>query len=312
MSEPWELLKLLADSTRLRILNILRQDEASVAELQEILDMGQSRISSHLGQLRNAGLVRDRREGKKTYYTWDPPSDRDARLLLDAALTSLGTLPGTERDNQHLERIRHWRKQSAEQYFNSVAGKLSKTYCPGRSWEAMGLAFLQLVPNLEVVDLGAGEGAIGALLAKRAARVVCVDSSEKMVEVGMDLAARHNLTNLSYILGNIEDVPLADASFDVAILSQALHHAQQPTLAIAEAKRLLRPGGTLIIIDLREHSFEKARELYNDTWLGFRENALYEWLDAAGFQQIAVNVVSREAEPPHFETLLATAILSED
>ena len=129
-----------------------------------------------------------------------------------------------------------------------------------------------------------------------------------MVEVGTELAKKNGLANLTYKLGDIEQVPLPDRSVDLAILSQALHHANHPQTAVNEAHRILCPGGQIIVLDLKEHSFEKARELYGDVWLGFKESALHGYLKKAGFQQVEVSVVSREAVEPHFETLLAGGV----
>jgi ubiquinone/menaquinone biosynthesis C-methylase UbiE len=155
--------------------------------------------------------------------------------------------------------------------------------------------------------LGAGEGLISQLLARRAEQVWCIDNSPRMVEVGTELAAKNGLANLAYKLGDIERVPLPDRSVDLAILSQALHHAQRPAVAVAEAFRILRPGGQLLVLDLKDHSFERAHELYADVWLGFKESALHGFLRDAGFTAVEVHNVTREPEPPHFETLLASA-----
>jgi len=189
-----------------------------------------------------------------------------------------------------------------------VAGRLGKHYCPGRSWEAIGHFLLHLTPKIRIADLGAGEGLVSQLLANRAESVVCVDNSPKMVEFGRELARKNGFTNLSYQLGDIEDVPLEDNSVDLALLSQALHHAQHPQTAVAEAYRILQPGGQLIIIDLLEHQFEKARELYADTWLGFSQNVLYQFLKSSGFRQVNVDVVAREEQEPNFETVLASGV----
>ena len=144
------------------------------------------------------------------------------------------------------------------------------------------------------------------MLAQRARQVWCIDNSPRMVEVGTELAKKNGLANLAYKLGNIEKVPLADRSVDLAILSQALHHAQHPQLAVNEAFRILRPGGQLLILDLNEHTFEKARELYADLWLGFKESALHGFLKKSGFTKVEVATVAKEATEPHFETLLAS------
>lgn len=308
MSDSWETLKLLADSTRVRILSLLAQEELSVAELQEVLDMGQSRISSHLGLLRQGELVHDRREGKKTFYALNAGADAEAVSLLRAACNSVEKTEQIASDRANLKRILEKRKQKSEQYFNSVAGRLGKNYCPGRSWEAIGHFLLHLTPKIKIADLGAGEGLISQLLANRAEQVICVDNSPKMVEFGSELAEKNGFGNLSYKLGDIEEVPLKDDSVDLALLSQALHHAQHPQKAVEEAYRILKPGGQLIIIDLLEHQFEKARELYADVWLGFSENTLYQYLKSAGFRQAKVDVVAREEQEPHFETVLASGV----
>jgi ArsR family transcriptional regulator len=308
MADSWEILKLLADPTRVRILSLLGREELSVAELQEVLAMGQSRISSHLGLLRQGELVLDRREGKKTFYALNNDFDKDGRTLLEVACRAVAASPQIKEDLSNLKRILEKRKRKAEEYFNSVAGRLGKNYCPGRNWEGIGHFLLQLTPRITIADLGAGEGLISQLLARRAEKVICVDNSQKMVEFGTDLAKKNDFTNLHYKLGDIEAVPLEDASVDLALLSQALHHAPHPELAVSEAYRILKPGGQLIIIDLLEHQFEKARDLYADVWLGFSENKLYQFLKKAGFRSIEVNVVARENESPQFETVLASGL----
>jgi len=305
MPDPLDHLKLLADTTRLRLLHLLRSEELSVAELQEVLDMGQSRISSHLGLLRQGGLVIDRKDGKRSFYTLAPNLPPRSLALLEAAWTATADESAIATDAQNLARILARRRQQSEQYFNEVAGRLGKNYCPGRSWEAIGHCLLHLTPRIDIVDLGAGEGVLAQLLARRARQVHCIDNSPRMVEVGAQLAKEHGIENLHYTLGDIEDVPLADASVDLALLSQALHHAEHPRRALAEAFRILRPGGQLIVLDLNEHTFEKARELYADRWLGFTSNRLYGWLREVGFQQVTVETVVREEREPFFETLLA-------
>lgn len=306
MNDPWDILKILADATRLRLLILLCEEELAVAELQDILGMGQSRISSQLALLRQAGLVLDRREGKKAYYSFNPAVDAATRALIDAARSAASERPEIIEDRAGLEMVLDRRRQKAEQYFNAVAGKLGRNYCPGRSWEAIGHFLLRMFPRAIVADLGAGEGMISQLLARRAEKVWCIDNSPRMVEVGREFAAKHNLTNLEYKLGDLEDVPLPDHSVDLALMSQALHHARRPQVAVKEAFRILKPGGSIVVLDLKEHTFEKARELYADVWLGFQERALQGFLKKAGFQHIEVNTVAREEREPRFETLLAS------
>ena len=308
MNSSLDTLKILSDPTRLRLLALLMKEELSVAEVQEVLGMAQSRISSQLALLRQAGFVADRREGKKAFYSLCAGLPSRQLALLKAACEAVADSAAFAEDRDNLDRILQKRRRVAEQYFNLIAGRLGKGHCPGRSWEAIGHLALRLVPPIVVADLGAGEGLISQLIAHRAERVWCIDNSPRMVEVGTELARKNGLANLAYKLGDIENVPLPDRSVDLAILSQALHHANHPQTAVNEASRILRPGGQLVVLDLKEHAFEKARELYADVWLGFKESALHGFLKKAGFQKVEVTVVSRETVEPCFETLLASGI----
>jgi len=304
----WDLLKILSDPTRLRLLTLLAREELSVAELQEILGMAQSRISSQLALLRQAGLVTDRRDGKKAFYSLRASLSARHSALLKAASDSVADLSELGEDRTNLDRVLSKRRRVSEQYFNLIAGRLGKNHCPGRSWEAIGHLALRLVPDITVADLGAGEGLLSQLLARRARQVWCIDNSPRMIEVGTGLAKKNGLANLVYKLGDIEQVPLPDKSVDLAILSQALHHASHPQTAVNEAFRILKPGGQLLVLDLNEHAFEKARELYGDLWLGFKESALHGFLKKAGFGKVEVAAVAREEAEPHFETLLASGV----
>jgi ArsR family transcriptional regulator len=193
-------------------------------------------------------------------------------------------------------------------FFDSVAGRLGKDYVPGKSWKSMAEALLRLMPPMVIADLGAGEGAFALLLAERATRVIAVDSSAKMIEVGRKQARRHGVKNVEYRLGDMEKLPIKDRAVDLAFFSQSLHHALHPQRAIEEAWRILAPGGRIVVLDLLKHRFEEAREIYADQWLGFSESELEAMLEDAGFTQVQTSVVHKEPESPHFQTLLAVAI----
>ena len=301
-------LRTLSDPTRARLMNLLQTEELTVAEIQEILGMGQSRISMHLAQLKRTGLLQDRRVGKNIYYTWaaaGPIKQPELRSLIGLAAHEI---PETETDRSALNHVLAKRRDRTREYFNKLAGKFGRSYCPGRSWQGLAHMLLTLVPAIDVADLGAGEGTLSQLLARRARKVIAVDNSERMVEVGTQLAKDHGLANLEYRLGDLEDPPIEKDSIDLAIFSQALHHASSPQKALAAAHRILRGGGRLVVIDLLSHAFEQARELYADLWLGFSEVDLLRLVEQADFKNVEVQVVSREAESPHFQTILATGL----
>jgi ubiquinone/menaquinone biosynthesis C-methylase UbiE len=298
-----ESLRLLSEPTRLRLLLLLDRAELTVAELQEILGMKQSRISTHLALLKSAGLVQVRRSGKNSLYCFDP----GGAGLRDVLRQGGNELAEARRDRQALDLTLRNRADTTRAYFDQLAGKFGRSYCPGRSWKGLAEALLLLMPRQVVADLGAGEGTFSQLLARRAERVIAVDSSEKMVAYGTRVAAENGCTNLEYRLGDLESPPLADGEVNLAFFSQALHHAQQPARAVGEAFRITRPGGRIVILDLLKHGFEQARELYADVWLGFAPAELYGFLDDAGFTDIHISTVDRESEPPHFQTLMAVA-----
>jgi ubiquinone/menaquinone biosynthesis C-methylase UbiE len=289
-------------------MHILQAEELSVAEIQEILGMGQSRISTHLAQLKRAGLVQDRRVGKNIYYSWTaagPIKEPELRSIIRLAVADL---PEAITDQSSLQHVIAKRKNRTREYFNKLAGKFGRSYCPGRSWQALAHLLLTMIPAIDVADLGAGEGTLSQILAKNARKVIAIDISERMVEVGAQLAKDQGFTNLEYRIGDLEEPPIADNSIDLAIFSQALHHANSPQKAIAAAGRILRKGGRLVILDLLAHGFEQARELYADLWLGFSEVELVRLMDQAGFRETDVQIVSREPNSPYFQTVLATGI----
>ncbi len=305
MSQSLKVLRALADPTRLRIMALLEKSELSVRELQEATGMGQSRISTHLGLLQEAGLVDSRREGKRTFYQLPAGAEPRVRELLTIGGRGARELPEYEPDQLNLKRILERRQDQAQVYFNQVAGRFDRSYGPGRSWQAFGQLLLRILPPVVVADLGSGEGLLSELLARRCQRVIAVDNSEKMVAFGANKAKRNGLKNLEFRLGDLQEPPIASASVDLVILSQALHHAPEPARAVAGAYRILRPGGQVMILDLLRHHFVQARELYGDHWLGFAESDLQRWLEAAGFKQLEIAVVAREEQPPHFQTVLA-------
>src|SRR5438552_18038621 len=310
MASTINFLRLVAEPTRLRLFLLLEREELSGAELQGILGMGQSRISSHLAQLKRAGAVADRRAGKNVYYGLTKKEERNSARgpIRELMQTLAREVAETARDRTALKVTLRKRPDKAREYFDELAGKFGRSYVPGRSWQALAHTLITLLPPLTVADLGAGEGTLSQLLAKTARKVIAVDNSPKMVEFGSKLARKHGFKKLEYRLGDIQDPPIAKESVDLAIFSQALHHAIRPERALAAGHRMLKKNGRVVILDLLAHRFEKARELYADHWLGFSEVQLHELLENAGFKNIDIKVVGREKQSPHFQTVLATGL----
>ena len=303
MASILQSLRALSEPTRLRLLALLIEEELTVAELQEALGMGQSRISASLGMLRRQGLVLDRRVGKNIYYAAVPTAIAPLHEAVSAAVSELAE---GMRDRQALQLVLNKRRDRAADYFDKLAGKFGRTYVPGRSWQALAHGLLRLMPPLVIADMGAGEGTLSQLLARTAKQVIAIDNSPKMVEYGARIAKENGYTNLEYRLGDIEEPPIDSGSVDVVLFSQALHHAARPQRAIESAYRILKQGGRLLVLDLASHTYEQAKELYAHVWLGFSGVELHAMLEKSGFQDLEVSVVAREQQAPNFQTILAT------
>ncbi len=298
-----KILRAAADPTRLRILLLLKAEELSVAELQEILVMGQSTISTHLSQLKHAGLVEDRRTGKSSFYSL---VSSGATGVLDGLLSQAEKeTPEASNDRATMRAVVKKRQDKMRSFFDSMAGRMGKDYVPGKSWKSLAEALLRLMPRMTIADLGAGDGSFALLLSQRAARVIAVDSSAKMLEFGREQAVRNGIDNVEFRLGDMEEPPVEDATVDLVFFSQSLHHALHPERSVKQAARILRPGGRIAILDLVKHRFEEARELYADERLGFSEAELESMLTEAGFLDVSVAIVDRDPEAPQFQTLLA-------
>jgi ArsR family transcriptional regulator len=304
MSQTLKILRALGDPTRLRLLALLDAEELSVNELQSITGLGQSRISTHLGLLQETALVTSRRDGKRSLYRLDQSPDNRSSLTL--ALQAAGETSEHTTDQAGLSRILDQRSQIQQVYFNQVAGRFDRQYGPGRSWQAFGQFLLRILPPLDIADLGSGEGLLAELLARRAHKIICIDNSKRIVDFGTRKAKKNGLKNVEFRQGNIESPPIRAESVDLALLSQALHHAEHPEVVIVAAHKILRPGGQIVILDLLEHTQTNVAQHLGDRWTGFSENQIHTWLKQVGFDNIEITEVAREEEAPHFQTLLAT------
>jgi ubiquinone/menaquinone biosynthesis C-methylase UbiE/DNA-binding transcriptional ArsR family regulator len=297
------LLKLLGDPARLRLLRLLSRDALNVSELTGVLGLAQSGVSRHLALLREAGLVAEARAGAYTWYRLSSAVENTdgphASLWAWLREEFDRATPETRADDARLAEVRRLRKESFVAH-----GDERRQLVPGRSWPAWARALGLLLPALDVADLGCGEGYLTLEAARWARHVTAIDRSKEVLDRGRDLAKRRKLRNITWKRGDLERVPLADASVDLALLSQALHHAERPETALAEARRILRPGGRVLVLDLREHDQTWVRSKLGDRWLGFSEARLRALLRDAGFHHVAVRVGARRTGDP-FAVLIA-------
>ena len=266
--------------------------------------MGQSRISTHLALLKEVGLVSDRKAGRRSYYALQPGAQAS---FFEQVLRENRGCPEFEADLAGLDALRERREEKTRAYFDRVAAAFGDQILPGRTWEGLARALLQLAPRARYADLGIGDGLLTLMLAEVAGHVTAVDISGEMLSQLLARARAKGIANVETVEAPIEDLPLPDASHDVAVMSQALHHAESPARALGEARRILVPGGRLIVLDLLAHTEEWVRDKLQHVHLGFTEAGLASLLEGAGFQRVRLQRAARDPQPPHFMTLLASA-----
>ncbi|MBL8138733.1 MAG: metalloregulator ArsR/SmtB family transcription factor [Acidobacteria bacterium] len=307
MLEASALFRVLGDPARLRLLRALSIDRFNVTELTGILGLAQSGVSRHLGLLKDAGLVSEERDGIYVYYRLAraPGSPSPLWELLDGEFSRAAAIPDVRADDARIQEVRRLRRENFDQHAGADT-RDGRQLVPGRSWAAWSRALGLLLPPLDVIDIGCGEGYLTIEAARWARRVVGVDRSPAVLARARQLAERRRVTNITWKRGEIERVPAADASFDVALLSQTLHHAADPGRAVHEAARVLRPGGRVLILDLRTHDESWVRHKLGDRWQGFDDETLSSWLTDAGLITPRVQVGARGAGDP-FVVLVACA-----
>jgi SAM-dependent methyltransferase len=308
MREASSLYRLLGDEARLRLLRVLAQDRFNVTEMTGILGLAQSGVSRHLGLLKEAGLVVEERDGAYTYYRLSPEVRSNGLgplwPLLEAQFTAAQHTAAVRADEARLQEVLRVRRENFDQHAGPDT-RDGRQLVPGRSWAAWARALAHLLPAVEVVDIGCGEGYLTIEIARWAKRVIAIDRSPAVLARAKALAGRRRAANITFKRGELERLPLETASVDIALLSQALHHAAEPAHALAEAARVVRPGGKVLVLDLRAHDEAWVRDKLGDRHLGFTEDALAKLLAGAGLVDVKVAVGSRRSGDP-FTVLVAS------
>jgi ArsR family transcriptional regulator len=305
--------RLLGDEARLRLLRLLGAERLNVTELTSILGIAQSGVSRHLGLLKDAGLVEERRDGGFTYFRLAPALESGENgfgplwPLLRAQFDAASATAEGRGDDARLEEVRRVRKENFEEH---GAATDTRQIVPGRSWAAWSRALGHLLPRLEIADLGCGDGYLTIEAARYAAKVIAIDRSASALARAKQLAKRkslsaHSSAKIEWKRGELDRLPLKDASVDVALLSQALHLAASPAKAVAEAARIVRPGGRVLVLDLREHDEQWVRDRLGDAWLGFDDAELARLMKIAGLTDVKVSVGACRARDP-FTVLIAS------
>ena len=297
-------LHLFGDPTRVRLLNLVAQEELTVAELTTITELQQPRVSTHLGKLREAGLVRDRKVGASTYYSVNeetmPAPARALWKLLRAQIQD-DVIDSDKKRMQQLVRAR----DKAQSWPDAVAGQMERYYSPGRTWEATARGLIGLLKLGDVLDAGSGDGAIAQLLAPRAKSVTCLDRSERVMAAARQRLGREG--NVRFTVGDLHELGFGDGQFDHVLLFNVLTYAHTPQKVIAEAARVLRPRGDLIVVTLEAHQQDDVVAAYQHVNNGFNVPALKKMLQKAGLTVESCAVSSREKREPHFQVITAVA-----
>jgi SAM-dependent methyltransferase len=304
------LFRLLGDEVRLRMLRLLHAERLNVSELTSILGIAQSGVSRHLGLMKDAGLVEERRDAGFTFFKLAPGLEGGKNgfgpvwPLLHSHFESTAATAEGRADDARLEEVRRVRKENFDDH--GADGERGQII-PGRSWAAWARALGHLLPPLVVADLGCGDGYLTVEASRFAKKVIAVDRSEAALVRAREMAKRRRLNNVEWKRGELEKLPLRDASVDVALLSQALHHASSPEKALAEAVRIVKTGGRVLLLELRAHQEQWVRERLGDKWLGFDDEELKRLLAAAGLSDVKVSVGARRARDP-FTVLIASGV----
>ncbi len=304
--EAWSTrLKVFADATRVRLLALLAREELTVAELSAITQLAQPRVSTHLAKLKEAGLARDRRSGVSAYYRFDEDNLDTVQRELWRSLRDGSDDPLLRQDAERVAGV--LANRAADQnWADSVAGDMERHYSPGRTWEALARTALPLLETGDVLDIASGDGVLAELLSPHSKRYVCIDTSTRVVAAAGERLRR--FPNVEVREGDMHALPFKDGSFDLVVLMHALTYSAKPAQAVAEAARVLRRGGRLLLSSLGKHEHKSVVDAYGHVNLGFSEKELRKFAEKAGLEIANAETVTRERRPPHFEVLSLTAV----
>jgi len=304
LSAQLDALHLFGDPTRVRLAALLAHHPLTVADLTAVTRLPQSRVSTHLGRLKEAGVLRDRRAGSSTVYALNdgtmPEHVRRVWTLLESGVSD-ATL---KTDRERCEALLKARARDLP-WPDALAGEMEKHYSPGRTWDALARGLVGLLKLGDVLDAGAGDGAIAELVAPRAKTYTLLDRSERMLAAAQGRLAK--ATNVRFLSGDLHAIPAPDASFDQVLLLNVLPYAERPVAVLAEIARVLRPSGGVAIVTIDEHTHAELTAQYGHVQPGFRPATLRRLAQRAGLVVERCEVTSRERRAPHLNVVTALA-----
>jgi SAM-dependent methyltransferase len=301
----------LADPIRCRMLLPLEQHELTVGEICSVLQLPQSTVSRHLKTLADDGWVVSRRDGTSRFYGMVADDlDAAARRLWTVIREQVSGTNGADEDERRLKTVLARRRSKSEEFFASASGQweMVRSNLFGERFDLHALLAL-LDSNLAVGDLGCGTGHVSSLIAPHVARVIAVDASADMVH-----AARRRLKGVSNVeirRGELEALPIDDGQLDVAIVTLVLHHAPDPVRTLAEVRRVLKPGGRVLVVDMMPHDRSEYQQQMGHVWLGFSEKTMKKHLETAGFARPSVRPLPVETDVKGPGLFAAIAVRSE-
>ncbi|HXJ36912.1 MAG TPA: metalloregulator ArsR/SmtB family transcription factor [Candidatus Eisenbacteria bacterium] len=304
LSAAIDALHLFGDPTRVRLVALLAHHSLTVADLTGITRLPQSRVSTHLGRLKEAGVVRDQRQGSSTVYSLNDGSMPEDLRRVWTLLAEQVSDASLRTDRERCDALLQARERDAP-WPDALAGEMERHYSPGRTWDALARAFIGLVRLGDALDAGSGDGTVAQLLASRARSYTLLDRSERMLAAARARLAR--TPNVRFLHGDLHEIPAPAGSFDQVLLLNVLTYAERPGAALADVARVLRPGGLLTLVTLDEHPHAAVAAHYGHVHRGFRTPALRRLLQKAGLAVDLCEVTSRERREPQLSVITAFA-----
>jgi SAM-dependent methyltransferase len=290
LARTLETLSVLGDESRLRLCMLLSDRELNVGDLVRVTGLAQSRVSTHLGKLREAGLVRDRRDGAQCFYSLasDALPPTVTSVLGEARASEDPTLLG---DRERLEELDTERRGGRD------------AYSPGRTWQSLAVGIAALLDLGDVLDVGSGDGSAASMIAPYCRSLTCIDTNARLVEgATARFAGRDNVTTQ---LASAEELPFETASFDTVLVFHTLTYVEHPGRALQECARVLRPGGRLVALCLNAHRHQAVTARYGERHPGFTPSRVRTLFEKAALAVRTCEVASRESKKPHLEVVLA-------